>query len=405
LGERAFRGVAPAASPRLYAIPKAGTEVVSLARAIAMAVFDGADVVVCATYVEQSWSPMLDDALTVAAHLGRRGRGTAIVMPSGREASSPPDSSHASWSLSLGDPASDPRVFCIGPSGRGGSWFLWRDRRGRLRPFANRGPAVRWLAPGDDLADPLQERDRWCHAESSGAAALAAGVLLLVVGANPKVSLCELDAAVTRTASAIRPDGYDDLADPVADPFDLLPCDQDGDRHNAKHGYGRMNARHACLAVRDPIAAALLEMGEARAAVAAFDLVSRTRLYSRRTARWMARQVLADASLAHGLKVALRHLRLVAVDPRRASAHAKGSLARQLGLLSRALCAYERVPRGVAQELHELSRRLSEPAVDTVFLAAARDLWPLAALAEHASTAKNVAAPGSKGGSVERESA
>ena len=406
-GASRFPGVAPGASPRLYAIPKPGVDVVSLPRAIVQAVFDGADVVVCATYVERTWSPMLDDALATATRLGRGGRGTAVVLPCGREGSSPADSVHASWSLSLGDPASDPRVFCIGPSGRSGGWFLWRDRRGRLRPFANRGPAIRWLAPGDDLADPLELRDRWCHAESSGASALAAGVLLLVLGANPRMTLGELDAVVTRTASASRPDIDDDLDAPVADPFDVLPQGTDPDGHDAKHGYGRMNARDACLAAQDPICAVLLEMGETDAALAAFDLISRGRPYSRRAGRWLARQMVANASLSHGLKVALRHLRLVAADPRRARAHARGSLARQLVLLLRAIGADERAPRSIARELEELSRRLAEPIVESVLLDAAAELWrpasAPASLGVRPSAAKNVSAPGSKEGRVNHE--
>jgi subtilase family protein len=404
-GAPKFPGVAPAASARLYAIPKPGIDVVSLARAIVRAVFDGADVVVCATYVEQTWSPMLDDALEVATRLGRHGRGAAIVFPCGREGSSPADSIHASWSLSLGDPASDPRVFCIGPSGRSEGWFLWRDRRGKLRPFANRGPAVRWLAPGDDLADPLELRDRWCHAESSGAAALAAGVLLLVLAANPKMSLRELDAVVTRTAGAIRASECDDVAAPAADPFDLLPRGLDADGHNAKHGYGRMNARRACLAARDPIAAALFEMGEPDAALAAFDLVSRVHPYSRRAARWIARRILVDARVSHGLKVVLRHLRLLSADPTRACAHAKGSLVRQIVSLSRELRAHERVPECVAVELRELERRLAAPMVESFLLEAASRLWqaPPQAARGAPAVAKNFGALGSKGGSVDRE--
>ncbi len=403
-GVSAFPGVAPAASPRLYAIPKPGIDVVSLAQAVAEGVLDGADVVVCATYVEQTWSPMLDDALTVASRLGRRGRGTAVVMACGREASSPEDSIHASWSLSLGDPASDPRVFCIGPSGRQGGWFLWRDRRGKLRPFANRGPAVRWLAPGDDLADPLQLRDRWCHAESSGASALAAGALLLVLASNPSLTLHELDAIVTSTASAVS--SHDMVAAPPVDPFDLLPRGVDADGHNAKHGYGRMNARRACLAARDPIAAELLAMGEDEAAVEAFDLVARARLYSPRTARWVVRRMLRDVDSArHGLRVALRHLRLVAVRPERARAHATAALARQLVLFLRALVARKYVPATVATELGGLARRLSDPSAEAVLLDVAANLWRGANDADEASAAKKAEARAPNSASVERESA
>jgi len=47
-----FTGVAPDASPRVYCIPKPGRDVWSLPLAILRAVDDGADVIVCATYVE-----------------------------------------------------------------------------------------------------------------------------------------------------------------------------------------------------------------------------------------------------------------------------------------------------------------------------------------------------------------
>src|SRR5580704_13462935 len=176
-----FAGAAPDASVRLYCVPKPWIDVVSLPLAIARAVLDGADVVVCATYVEGTSSPLLDDALDVATRLGRGGRGAVVVLPTGRETSSGAKSVHASLSLGLGDPASDPRVHCIAPGGKHGGWFLWRTPKGKLRPFSNRGPAVRWLAPGDDVAYPLSSRDHLFHAESSGASAIAAGVVLLVL--------------------------------------------------------------------------------------------------------------------------------------------------------------------------------------------------------------------------------
>jgi hypothetical protein len=376
--EGAFQGVAPSATSRLYAIPKAGTDVVSVPLAIARAVFDGADVVVCATYVEQMWSPMFDDALEVAERIGRGGRGAAVVMPSGRQASSPPRSTHASWSLALGDPASDPRVFCVGPSARGGGWFLWRDRRGRLRPFANRGPALRWLAPGDDMADPLEAGDRWCHAESSGAAALAAGVLLLVLGANPTLRRRDLDDAVGQTVS---PPPRDEVPSdsPVADPFDLLPLGPDPDGHDAKHGYGRMNARAACLTVKDPLVATLLAIGEEASALAVDDVLSRTRSrarpYSKRLARWAARRLLADRASAHALRVILRHLRLVATCPERASAHGAGTIARHFVLVLRSLSKMPRPPPRIAAELAWLQARVTEPDFELRLLAAAASLW------------------------------
>src|ERR1019366_9023014 len=156
-----FVGVAPDASVRVYCIPKPGSDVVSLPTAIARAVFDGADVIVCATYLGAgTTSPLLDDALDVAAHLGRHGRGTVVLLPTGREASSPGNSVPASLSLPLDAPASDPRVHCVAPGGKEGGWFLWRGPSWKVRPFSNRGPAVRWLAPGDDVAYPFASRDQ-----------------------------------------------------------------------------------------------------------------------------------------------------------------------------------------------------------------------------------------------------
>jgi hypothetical protein len=323
-----FQGVAPDASPRLYSIPKPEIDVVSLPLALARAVFDGADVALCPTYVEGTTSPMLDDALEVARALGRRGRGTAVVMPAGREASSPPGSMHASLALSLGDPAADPRVFCVGPSGREGGWFLWVDKKGRLRPFANRGPSLRWLAPGDDLAYPFSARERLIHAESSGASAVAAGVLLLVLANNPQLTVAELDAIVTRTLVPVTT-VHDARRGIPADAHDLLPTGADADGHNAKTGYGRMNATLACLLASDPVRAALVAIGEVEAA-------ERWRApYSRRLARWAARALLADTQLDHGMRALARHARLVAGDVAHQASHGPRAMARQIEILAR----------------------------------------------------------------------
>jgi len=325
-----FVGVAPDASVRLYCIPKPGVDAVSLPLAIAKAVFDGADVVVCATYVEGTVSPMLDDALDVATHLGRRGRGTPVVLPTGRETASPGDSIHASLSLGLGDPASDARIHCIAPGGRGGGWFLWRNARGKIRPFSNRGPAVRWMTPGDDISYPFSSRDRLFHSESSGASAIAAGVILLVLGCNPKIRLHELHAILERTI-----DAPTDLAvDSLADPADILPKGYDRDGHSAKSGYGRLNATRACVAARDPVALELVAMGHDDLAVA---WCRRRRPYSRRAGRWAARRLLARPDLAHGVRILLRHLRLVAAAPSRNAAHARGAWVRQLAIVLREL--------------------------------------------------------------------
>ncbi|AUX41792.1 hypothetical protein SOCE26_032170 [Sorangium cellulosum] len=365
-----FRGVAPDASPRLYLIPKPGSCVLALPVALVQAVSDGADVVVCAAYVEGSTTPMLDDAIEFAVRLGRRGRGCPVVFPTGREASSPPESLHASFSLGFGEPASDPRVFCVGPSGRDGGWFLWRDRRGRSRPFANRGPAVRWLAPGDDLACPIPPApgadpaaERLCHAESSGASALAAGALLLVLARNPALRLSELDALVTRTLTPVPPAAPASAA-PVADPWDLLPDARDRDGHSAKHGYGRIDAGRACLAAGDPIALALVLIGEDGAARA---FRGARRLYSRRLARWAVRALLADPGLCHGACALARHARLVAGDARRRRAHGPGTVLRQLSILARGFAASRHAPPPsprVRDELTALLDRLVRSAID-----------------------------------------
>jgi hypothetical protein len=348
-----FEGVAPDASCRLYAIPKAGLDVVSLPLAIARAVFDGADVVVCATYAEGTTSPMLDDALDVAAHLGRGGRGSVVVLPTGRETASAGSSLHASLSLEFGDPASDPRVHCVAPGGRQGGWFLWRSPRGLIRPFANRGPAVRWLAPGDDLAYPFSSRDRSFHAESSGASAVAAGVMLLLLGSNPDLSLRDVHAVLERSVD--RPDDIALLDRRLADAADILPSGVDRDGHDAKCGYGRLNATRACAIAADPVALGLMATGEDALAIA--WRLSPQRPFSERLARWAARVLLFRPELEHAMRAVLRHLRLVSTDPSRAKAHAPGALARHLALLVRELKRLQ-PPPAVFEELETLAAKL-----------------------------------------------
>ncbi|APR79693.1 Hypothetical protein A7982_05040 [Minicystis rosea] len=358
-GAHGFAGVAPEASRRLYLIPKPGRSLIALPLAIARAALDGADVIVCATYVEGSTSPMLDDAIEVAARLGRRGRGAAVVLPTGREASSPPGSLHASFSLGLGEPASDPRVLCIAPGARGDGWFYWRDRRGKLRPFANRGPAVRWLAPGDDIAYPFAPA-RLFHAESSGASAIAAGVLLLVLANNPSLRSSELAAVLDATIAKVATSPPDREA--LADPADALPIASDRDGHDAKHGEGRLDAGRACLAAADPVCAALLAVGEDAAARA---YVGHRRVYSRRFARWAVRALLADRDGARALRVIVRHLRLVARDPARVRAHGDGAIVRLLRLSLRRLTSARPQPgAAVRAELDRMGLRLAAIADD-----------------------------------------
>jgi len=349
-----YDGIAPDASVRAYCIAKPGTDVVGLPLAIARSVFDGADVILCATHVEGTTCPMLDDALDVAARLGRKGRGTVVVLPTGRETSSPAGSLHASLSLGLGDPASDPRVHCVAPGGRHGGWFLWRSATGKLRPFSNRGPAVRWLAPGDDIAHPFSARERFFHAESSGASAIAAGVIALVLGCNPRLRARDVHALLTRTVD--RPQSS--VPDPdLADPADVLPFGEDRDGHNAKCGYGRLNASRACAAARDPLALELVAMGEDEAASA--WCVGDVRPYSVRLARWAVRAILSRPDVEHAARVVLRHGRLIASRSARATAHGRGALALRVAFIVRELAAAPSTPVGMQAELNRMLTTLT----------------------------------------------
>jgi hypothetical protein len=334
-GLPAFAGVAPDASTRLYVMPKPGRELFWLPLALARAVLDGADVVVCATYVEGTTSPLLDDALELAARAGRAGKGTIVVLPTGREVSSAPGSVHASLTLGFGDPASDPRVLCVAPSGRDGGWFFWPDKLGKQRPFANRGPAVRVAAPGDDMAYPFATDGRLGHAESSGASAVAAGVATLLVARAPSLTAEEAIALLGRTAIA----ALDPPRAPLADPADAAPRGRDTDGHDAKTGYGRVSARRACLAALDPVSSALLAMGEDLAATRYFRLRAEDpalgSVYTAALGEWAARRLVSAPSAQHALCSLLRHVRLLAGRPERVGLQRAGAIYRAVSLLLR----------------------------------------------------------------------
>ena len=219
----------------------------------------------------------------------------------------------------------------MAPSGHDGGWFLWRDRRGRLHPFANRGPALRWLAPGDDVALPFSTPEILAHAESSGASAMAAGVLLLVLGKNPELSLTELEDTLTRTIGEVDPQPPTERR-ALADPYDLLPVGRDRDGHNAKHGYGRLQATRACLVASDPLAFALVSIGEDLAASRWLELRQDddgiAAFYGGPLAAWATRALLADAGLRHAICALARLLRLLAIRPERLRDQAPGALLR-----------------------------------------------------------------------------
>jgi hypothetical protein len=355
-GLAAFTGVAPDATTRLYVMPRPGQGVAWLPLAIVRAVDDGADVIVCASYVENTTSPLLDDALEFAVRMGRGGLGTAVVIPTGREISSPAGSVHASLTLDFGDPASDPRVLCVAPSGRRGGWFFWTDKTGKRRPFANRGPAVRIAAPGDDMTYPFAKDGRLGHAESSGASALAAGVALLVLGRNPTLSVDELYDVLTSTAG----DCPTEADGPVGDHADLLPEARDVDGHDAKTGFGRVSALRSCLAASDPIAAALLDIGEEEAARRFVSLRANARSlsegYSTALARWSARMFRRDALLSDAACALCRHMRLLAGHIDRQRAQTLGVTARAVALLVERLAVHA-VPDEIAPELDALRVR------------------------------------------------
>jgi hypothetical protein len=377
-----FTGVAPDATCRLYVIPRPGQGVLWLPLAIVRAADDGADVIVCATYVENSTSPLLDDALELAMRLGRGGLGTAVVLPAGREVSSPNGSVHASLTLDISDPASDPRVLCVAPSGRTGGWFFWTNKTGKRRPFANRGPAVRVSAPGDDMPYPFAKDGGLGHAESSGASAIAAGVALLVLGRNPGLRVDELYGLLTSTARECPtlPEG------PVGDEADLLPAGRDPDGHDAKVGHGRASALRACLSASDPITATLVAMGEEDAARRFVVLRKNARsvadAYSERSANWAARVIRADRIFADACAALCRHLRLLAGHTDRQNAQSPGATARAVALLIERLRLHP-ASDDVAEEIRTLGRRACEathaPAehrnLERALFALASELW------------------------------
>ena len=197
-----FVGVAPDASPRLYVIPKPGaTPCRCLSRSRAPC-FDGADVVVCATYIEGTTSPMLDDALDVASHLGRGGRGSVVVLPTGRETSSAGGSLHASLSLEFGDPASDPRVHCVAPGGRRGGWFLWQSPRGRSVPSRIGDPPCDGSPPA--TTSRTHSRRRTASSTPSRAAPRPSrqASCSCSSASNPELKLPEVQAILERSVDA-----------------------------------------------------------------------------------------------------------------------------------------------------------------------------------------------------------
>jgi hypothetical protein len=217
---------------------------------------------------------------------------------------------------------------------------------------------------------------------------------------NPTLRLPELEAIVTRTVEPL-PAAHDPRRTPLADAFDLLPSERDRDGHNAKHGYGRIHARRACMAAADPLALALLAIGDETAAQA----LPAARPWSRRLGRWAVRALLADPSAEHHLRALVRHARLVAGRPDRQRGHGEGALARQIILFLRNLeTSAVRPSHAVAGELAELLTQIETPALARVIEQRIHDaiahLWP--SLTTTGATASRASANMSTNGDDER---
>jgi hypothetical protein len=345
-----FTGVAPDSAPRLYAIPVAGHDTISLPVAIVRAVDDGADVVVCAHPWDWAPNPLLDDALKYAARCGRMGKGTPVLFPSPGK---------VPW-------ASPPHARLIAAAAA--------DRSPRRAAGSRRGDVRIWLAPGEFLEQPFG--DSTAPVDASAAAAIAAGAVLLVLGLNPNLTLPEVDELLASTR--------------VRAP-DVGACQQP-----KPPGYGRIHATRACLGARDPVALTLIAMGDEPAAKRYLELRQGNpqlrSAYSRQLAAWAARVVLHDADLGRALRTLGRYARLaVRSNPEAAVASARAWLVRVAACVDRFRRAALEWPTGPGGpgELPEVAERVRSLLNDRSALDArvlwyravrelGRQLWPLA---------------------------
>lgn len=104
--------------------------------------------------------------------------------------------------------------------------------------------------------------------------------------------------------------------------------------------------------VSDPVALGLVAIGEDTLAVA--WRLGADRPFSADLARWAARSLLSRPDMEHALRAALRHLRLISVETTRTRAHAPGSLARHMALVSRELLRMQ-PPRNIREELEAIA--------------------------------------------------
>jgi hypothetical protein len=209
-------------------------------------------------------------------------------------------------------------------------------------------------------------KERMVHAESSGAATVAAGVALLVLGTNPDLTVDVLATLLNRTARRL--DAAGQWHEPgLADRRDLLPLAVDPDGHNAKHGYGRLNATLACASAFDPVAAALIDIGEVDLAMVVAKAPRRREL--EHLSRWLCTEMPRQESLRHGLAAVVRAIRLWLARPERFAHQPSGALLRQLVGVLRCL---PRPPVGAPaiSELNWLEELLRAKLQDTPAAAA-----------------------------------
>ncbi len=336
-----FWGVAPSASVRAYLIPRPGDEVVFLPLALARAAIDGADVIVCATWIDVMTSPMLDDALELATRLGRGGLGCAVVFPSGRETSSPKRLHPREPVAVAWCPRERPsRVLRRAGRTARGMVSLARAARAAASVFQ---PRAGGEAP--------RARRRSDTPVSRQGAPVPCGIERSVLGGSGCAPACPVQQPILarrgciRTAPAVRggTDAYfvGDLRRPRRPRGRIACSDATRTAHDAKHGYGRIHALRACIAARDPIALELIGMGEDAAARAWADARrgggAAENGYSSSFAQWAVGALLADAATEHAIRVVLRHMRLLSKDVRRRSSQPQGAIARQLALALRAI--------------------------------------------------------------------
>ena len=211
----------------------------------------------------------------------------------------------------------------------GRRWFSVAAARRRLRPFANRGPAVRWLAPGDDLAYPFSPRrsSRFTPSRAEPPPSPPASCSCCSA-CNPELGLHEVHALLERTRGRTR------RRRPRSQRRWPIPpmCCRSGSRPRRTRRQVRLRSSQ-----RDP---RVRSRGRPRGAGARRDgrgrrwrspgALSPARPYSEALGRWAARALLArpDSSTrsgrCYGTSASCRP------GPQRGRAHAPGALARQL---------------------------------------------------------------------------